>query len=62
MVTGKGAGSLIGGYMMKAFGTRPTYRIFAVACTVTGLLYFLFNKFYLRKRPQVCALHCTVFS
>jgi hypothetical protein len=39
--------------MMKAFDTRPTYRIFAVACTITGLLYFLFNKFYLRKRPQV---------
>ncbi|XP_069689213.1 major facilitator superfamily domain-containing protein 6-like [Periplaneta americana] len=50
---GKGAGSLIGGYMMKAFGTRPTYRIFAVSCTITGTVYFLFNKFYLRKRPQV---------
>ncbi|XP_023714958.1 uncharacterized protein LOC111868499 [Cryptotermes secundus] len=62
---GKGAGSLIGGYMMKAFDTRPTYRIFAVACTVTGILYFLFNKFYLRKRPQVrtqfcCSLHSFV--
>jgi uncharacterized membrane protein len=53
LVAGKGAGSLIGGYLMKAFGTRPTYRVFAVACTVTGLLYFLFNTFYLRKRPQV---------
>lgn len=50
---GKGSGGLIGGYMMKAFGTRATYRIFAVACTVTGLLYFLYNKFYLRKRSQV---------
>lgn len=50
---GKGSGSLIGGYMMKAFDTRPTYRIFAVACTITGLLYFLFNKFYLRKILQV---------
>lgn len=54
MVTGKGAGSLIGGYMMKAFDTRPTYRMFAAACAVTGLLYFVFNTFYLRKRPQVC--------
>lgn len=50
---GKGAGSLFGGYMMKAFDTRPTYRIFAVMCTITGAVYFLFNKFYLRKRPQV---------
>jgi hypothetical protein len=52
-LAGKGAGSLIGGYMMTAFGTRPTYRVFAVACTFTGFLYFLFNQFYLRKRPQV---------
>jgi predicted MFS family arabinose efflux permease len=53
LVAGKGAGSLIGGYMMTAFGTRPTYRVFAVACTITGIFYFLFNQFYLRKRPQV---------
>jgi len=50
---GKGSGGLIGGYMMKAYGTRATYRIFAVACLITGLLYFLYNKFYLRKRSQV---------
>lgn len=59
-VAGKGAGSLIGGYMMKAFGTRPTYRIFAVACTITGIVYFLFNQFYLRKRPQVRTQFCSL--
>ena len=52
-VIGKGAGSLIGGYMMKAFGTRETYRVFSSVCIITGVVYFLFNKFYLRKRPQV---------
>ncbi|KAI4482577.1 hypothetical protein M0804_008430 [Polistes exclamans] len=50
---GKGSGSLIGGYLMKAFGTRPTYQIFAVISLVTGLIYFFFNALYLKKRPQV---------
>lgn len=49
---GKGAGSLIGGYLMKGFGTRPTYRIFAVITLATGLVYFFFNLGYLKKRPQ----------
>lgn len=48
--TGKGAGSLIGGYLMKFFGTRPTYQIFACATFITGCIYYLFNTFYLRKR------------
>lgn len=38
---------------MKAFGTRPTYQIFAVISLVTGLIYFFFNALYLKKRPQV---------
>ncbi|CAK1540106.1 unnamed protein product [Leptosia nina] len=46
---GKGAGSLIGGYLMKFFGTRPTYRLFAAATLVTGCIYFLFNRFCIRK-------------
>lgn len=37
---------------MKAFGTRPTYQIFACAAVVTGCAYFLFNKLYLMKRPR----------
>ncbi|XP_058802844.1 uncharacterized protein LOC131670884 [Phymastichus coffea] len=50
---GKGSGSLIGGYLMKAFGTRPTYQIFSGATLLTGLVYLCFNVFYLSKRPQV---------
>nr|CAD7600898.1 unnamed protein product [Timema genevievae] len=49
---GKGVGSLIGGYLMKGFGTRSTFRIFSVMCTITGICYFLFNRFYLSRRPQ----------
>ncbi|CAK9816623.1 Major facilitator superfamily domain-containing protein 6-A [Anthophora plagiata] len=50
---GKGSGSLIGGYLMKAYGTRPTYRIFAVITFITGIMYYIFNVTYLKKRPQV---------
>ncbi|CAH0592561.1 unnamed protein product [Chrysodeixis includens] len=49
---GKGAGSLIGGYLMKFFGTRPTYQIFSCATFITGCIYYLFNTFYLRKRAM----------
>jgi len=50
---GKGSGSLIGGYLMKGFGTRPTYQIFAVITLVTGIIYFIFNATYLKKRSQL---------
>lgn len=50
---GKGSGSLIGGYLMKGFGTRPTYQIFAVVTLLTGIIYFIFNAAYLKKRSQL---------
>lgn len=37
---------------MNAFGTRPTYRIFAVVTLITGLIYFVFNATYLKKRSR----------
>lgn len=49
--SGKGAGSLIGGYLMKVVGTRNTYRVFAAGALGAGFVYFLFNRFYLRHRP-----------
>ncbi|KAL0901417.1 hypothetical protein ABMA27_006683 [Loxostege sticticalis] len=49
---GRGAGSLIGGYLMKYFGTRPTYQIFAASTFITGCIYFLFNQFFIRKRTK----------
>ncbi|KMQ90849.1 macrophage mhc class i receptor 2-like protein [Lasius niger] len=50
---GKGFGSLIGGFLMKTFGTRPTYQIFAVVTLVTGIIYLIFNMTYLKKRSQL---------
>lgn len=37
---------------MKAFGTRPTYQIFAVITLVTGIIYLIFNITYLKKQSQ----------
>lgn len=47
---GKGAGSLVGGYLMKSVGTRPTYQIFAAVMLVTGVLYYIFNHIYIASR------------
>ncbi|XP_041974938.1 uncharacterized protein LOC121730128 [Aricia agestis] len=49
---GKGSGSLIGGYLMKFIGTRPTYQLFAGATLITGCIYYLFNKFYIGDRKM----------
>lgn len=38
---------------MKFFGTRPTYQIFSVITFVTGIIYFIFNATYLKKRSQL---------
>lgn len=46
---GKGSGSLIGGYLMEIVGTRSTYQIFAGMTVITGILYFCFNHFYIKK-------------
>ena len=37
---------------MKFYGTRATYRIFAIGTLISGLLYFAFNWFYLSKLPE----------
>ncbi|XP_051153440.1 uncharacterized protein LOC127276820 [Leptopilina boulardi] len=50
---GKSCGGLVGGFLMKGVGTRPTYQIFALASLLTGLMYYVFNVTYLKKRPQV---------
>lgn len=38
---------------MNGFGTRPTYQIFAAVTLVTGIIYFMFNAIYLKKRSQL---------
>lgn len=47
LLTGKGAGSLIGGYLMKGFGTKITYQLFAASMVLTGCMYYVFNKVYI---------------
>ncbi|KAK5639361.1 hypothetical protein RI129_011853 [Pyrocoelia pectoralis] len=49
---GKGSGSLVGGYLMKYIGTRSTFQVFAAVAAVTGMVYFCFNHFYMRKWPS----------
>ncbi|XP_065202494.1 major facilitator superfamily domain-containing protein 6-A-like isoform X2 [Planococcus citri] len=49
---GKGSGSLSGGYLIKYFGSRNTFRIFSAITLTTGVGYFLFNKFYISKHSS----------
>lgn len=51
-VSGKGSGSLSGGYLIKYFGSRNTFRIFSAITLTTGVGYFLFNKFYISKHSS----------
>ena len=60
---GRGAGSFVGGFLMKRFGddqdktagTRATFRVLGIAAAATGLLYLLFNIFYIRRRDLLKA-------
>ena len=55
---GRGAGTFIGGFLMKylantedkTYGMRATFRVLGVVSAVTAILYFLFNIFYIRRR------------
>jgi hypothetical protein len=55
---GRGAGTFIGGFLMKylantedkTHGMRATFRVLGVVSIVTAILYFLFNIFYIRRR------------
>ncbi|KAK4026589.1 hypothetical protein OUZ56_015594 [Daphnia magna] len=47
---GRGLGSLVGGFLMKYYGTRATFRILGVGALFVGVLYFFFNVFYIRRR------------
>ncbi|KAL0268916.1 UNVERIFIED_CONTAM: hypothetical protein PYX00_010697 [Menopon gallinae] len=49
---GKGAGTLVGGYLMKSYGMRNTFQIFAVFTISTGIVYFLISHCYIRKLPK----------
>jgi len=46
---GRGAGSVIGGVLIKIYGHRETFQIFGVISLVTAVLYEFVNLVYLRK-------------
>ena len=37
----------------KTAGTRTTFRVLGIAAAATGLLYLLFNIFYIRRRNSL---------
>ena len=56
---GRGSGIVIGGFLIKWFGSgnpdktygmRATFRVLGVASAIAGIVYFLFNFFYSRNR------------
>lgn len=49
---GKGAGSLVGGYLINAISIRTTFQVFAIFTTVAGLIYVGFYHFYMKHRPS----------
>lgn len=51
-ISGKGVGSLIGGYLIEPIGIRHTFQVFSVATAVIGFVYLGFYHVYLKKHPS----------
>ena len=49
-LTGCGVGSFGGSLLIGVYGLRVTFRILGVVSFISGLLYFLLNIFYLRRK------------
>ena len=49
---GKGAGSLVGGYMYHHFGARKTFRLFSIANMFSAIAFFIFHLMYIRRRQR----------
>ena len=47
LILGRGAGSFVGGFLMKAYGTRVTFRILGVSAFCVAVFYFFFNRWYI---------------
>ncbi|XP_017782845.1 PREDICTED: uncharacterized protein LOC108567096 [Nicrophorus vespilloides] len=47
---GKSAGSLVGGYLIKYYGMRGTFQIFAAVSAFTAFVYLAFFHIYMKKR------------
>ncbi|XP_045110373.1 major facilitator superfamily domain-containing protein 6-like [Portunus trituberculatus] len=46
---GRGLGSLVSGFLMAPLGLRNVFRVLALLCGVTGVLYFTTNCLFFRK-------------
>ncbi|CAL8114118.1 unnamed protein product [Orchesella dallaii] len=49
---GRGAGSFLGGLLIKKFGHRETFQIFGLGSFIACLLYVLVNILYLRRHSK----------
>lgn len=49
---GRGLGSLVGGFLIGPLGVRNTYRIMAIVCAVTCIVYFILNRMFFVKAQE----------
>lgn len=50
---GKSGGSLVGGYLIKFYGMRATFQMFAATTFLTAFLYFAFFHLYMKSRTDL---------
>ncbi|MPC09824.1 Major facilitator superfamily domain-containing protein 6 [Portunus trituberculatus] len=49
---GRGLGSLVGGFLIGPLGVRNTFRIMALVCAVTCIVYFILNRLFFVKAQE----------
>lgn len=52
LVAGRGLGSLVGGFLIGPLGVRNTFRIMALVCAVTCIVYFILNRLFFVKAQE----------
>ena len=52
LITGRGLGSLVGGFLMGPLGVRNTFRIMALVCGITCIVYFILNRLFFMKAQE----------
>lgn len=46
---GRGLGSLLSGLLIGHLGLRNVFKLFAIICGVTAMLYFIINRLFFRE-------------
>lgn len=49
---GRGLGSLLSGLLIGPLGIRNVFRLFAILCGVTGVLYFIVSRLFFREQRK----------